>query len=546
MQSCLEDSLINTVRVICWQGDQQESDDLLRVSLRGAKSIIILGPGGSAQRSDQEVLRTILAIQGLQGRTKGRIVAEVCVMQNREIIQAIGDGEDKDGTKGGGVLGIVARDMVNRVLVYSGSLPAIGACWADLMTFVGNEFYCFPMEQWQGKTWGHLRSAASNFIAVGVVQDHGHGIYWSPDDGYLLGGGEEVIVICDDDELTWEGLSIQAASEALSIQAASEAQGDTGGGSWLAAGLEGDDYVALRDKETNGKQLFCIIGWATDTPQIMKLINNVVGYGSELHILSPVGMYKRAVSIMEANLAPDGYSPLFNQETPYDEALKGMPTMPSLGNLTVKHYIGSSVYLHQLFQLPLPRADNILILADDECEEPIESDSIVITTLLHLCYEAEKRSDFSLRRKPGCEVCDWRSERIVRKSTVLKKKGNFLRSSELETGMFALCAHHPLIGSVMRDLLETESASGSRIAQVSATQFVGVNEVRTFSQMANRVKLSGDTLVGYAQPEEDDEDDGLNHDVVLNPPHKSRPITWGEDDLLLVIVGGPQNSLLLH
>ena len=97
----------------------------------------------------------------------------------------------------------------------------------------------------------------------------------------------------------------------------------------------------------------------------------------------------------------------------------------------------------------------------------------------------------------------------------------------------------------MRNLLDTD-AGGSCISQVSATQFVDVNGTLTFHQVANRVKTSGDTLVGYAKPEEDDEDDGVNYDVCLNPLEKHITLTWGEHDLLLVIVGGPSRAELLH
>ena len=195
--------------------------------------------------------------------------------------------------------------------------------------------------------------------------------------------------------------------------------------------------------------------------------------------------------------------------------------------------MGSSVVQHQLFGLPIDRADSILILADDECEEPIESDSIVITTLLHLSHDNSHGP--VLKRKPSCEVCDWRSERIVRKSDLLKDKGNFLRSSELETGMFALCAHHPLIGSIMRDLLDLKPGT-PRISQVKVEAFIGGELQASFAEISNRVKKKGDTLIGFMK-------DAPGSKIQLNPMNKRDQMWWEKDDLLLVITYGPANAL---
>lgn len=504
MQSCMDEDLMNTVNVICWQGDPQESDDLMRVSLRSAKNIIILGSGGDSQSSDQEVLRTILAIQGLQGKVKGRIIAEVCVMDNQAIIQAIGYD----------VLGIVARDMVNRVMVFYGIVPAIGDAWSDLMTFVGNEFYCFPFPDHEGKTWGEIRGFQNNFIMCGVIQDNCQKVYWSPPDDYQLAPGEEVVVISDDDEIEW----FKDTTDRRTIGHHPEVQ------------VTDAQYPNMRDVACQGPKVVCIIGWASDTADILALINTLVGEGSEIHILSPMNLLKRALKIMEANLAPADYVPQFTTETPNPHHL--MPDCPTLKNITVSHYLGSPVVHHQLFSLPIARADTILILADDECEEPIESDSIVITSLLHLSHE----EDIALKRKPSCEVCDWRSERIVRKSELLKSKGNFLRSSELETGMFALCAHHPLIGSVMRDLLDMRPGT-PRISEILVDVFIEGGVMASFAEMSNRVKKKGDTLIGYYKESAPD--------AILNPENKRDQLLWENGDLLLVITFGPPN-LLVH
>merc|ERR1711871_1617562 len=100
-----------------------------------------------------------------------------------------------------------------------------------------------------------------------------------------------------------------------------------------------------------------------------------------------------------------------------------------------------------------------MILADDEVEESIESDSSVLTSLLHVSTAHD------LKCKPTCEVLDWRSDRIVRKNDALKSRGNFVKSAELETGVFALCSHNPIMGNVMRFLVSMDENS-STISQI--------------------------------------------------------------------------------
>lgn len=195
----------------------------------------------------------------------------------------------------------------------------------------------------------------------------------------------------------------------------------------------------------------------------------------------------------------------------------------------VEHHVGNPVVTHQLLELPLDQADAIMILADDEAEEAIESDSAVLTALLHI----SRRN--GLRCKPLCEVCDWRTERIVRKSDVLQERGTFVRSSELETGVFALCAHNPIMGSVMRDLVSGAATVGrARVAVIDAMLFVNDGSQCCFRDMAAKTKRLGDTLIGYSKR---GQEAGIQ-DVVLNPLNKNETIQWGMGDALVVITPG--------
>lgn len=141
-----------------------------------------------------------------------------------------------------------------------------------------------------------------------------------------------------------------------------------------------------------------------------------------------------------------------------------LPALPTLPNLEVVHYQGRLVHTHQLFQLPLDKADSILILEDTHDDVlSLESDSLAITCLLHLCQA--HRAGMPLRQKPWCQMLDWRCEKVLRKSPLLLKSGKFFITRDLEMGVVAITSYHPTIASILNDLSKGDR-DGNRISQV--------------------------------------------------------------------------------
>jgi len=212
-----------------------------------------------------------------------------------------------------------------------------------------------------------------------------------------------------------------------------------------------------------------------------------------------------------------------DEQGPDTGSLTHFPELPRLRNLTVQHYVGNPVVVHQLYQLPIKETNATLILADDEADEAMESDSVVLTALLHYSMHDENKS------RPVCEVLDWRSERIVRKSEALKSRGHFVRSGELETGVFALCAHSAYMPDLMRGLLSLEGG-GPSISQIYASVFVPAEAWCSFQDMANMVRVKGDTLLGYSKSDD--------RELKLNPEDKEEVIQWSTSCLLIVVSRG--------
>jgi len=410
-------------------------------------------------------------------------------------------------------VGILARDVVNRVMVLSAILPDLGLVWADLMTFEGNEIYCKRMPQYFGECWHQIRGRSVNAIVIGVLRDENE-VVFSPPDDMLVTKNDEILLIADDDDFFWDP------------QGGGNVGRDLGLCKTKADNMSEEDYRTQHDIATHGAKCVCLIGWASDTADILTLVNRMVGPGSSVHVLSPMTLQKRARKLIDADLTPKDYEFSYGEDKEEGGIQKCvMPELPELTHIDeVKHYVGNPVVTHQLFSLPIALADAIMILADDEVEEAIESDSSVLTSLLHLSMHEE-----GLKCKPSCEILDWRSERIVRKSATLKERGNFVRSAELETGVFALCAHNPIMGSVMKDLVSWREG-GAKVTQVCCTVYVESGSQYSFREMACFVQQWGETLLGYSLSGEPG--------ISLNPLDKNKSLIWSKGDSVLVLTNG--------
>ena len=59
------------------QGTPHEIDDLERVSIKSARTVIVLGQSRKPGAADGRMLTVVLAIQALKDRPRGHLIAEV-------------------------------------------------------------------------------------------------------------------------------------------------------------------------------------------------------------------------------------------------------------------------------------------------------------------------------------------------------------------------------------------------------------------------------------------------------------------------------------
>ncbi len=82
------DALLGT-EVVCRSGSPLLLQDLLKVSAQTARAVVVLSdPGVDADESDARAVRIVMSLTGLQ--IKAHIVVEMCDIDNRELVQLVG------------------------------------------------------------------------------------------------------------------------------------------------------------------------------------------------------------------------------------------------------------------------------------------------------------------------------------------------------------------------------------------------------------------------------------------------------------------------
>ena len=90
--------------------DGEES--LIKVSAHQARALVVLAHTGlSADASDATAVRTVLALKGLDPPLKGHVVIELMDVDNRSIVELIGDPL---------VETVVSHDIIGRLMVREG------------------------------------------------------------------------------------------------------------------------------------------------------------------------------------------------------------------------------------------------------------------------------------------------------------------------------------------------------------------------------------------------------------------------------------------
>ncbi|KAB2092132.1 hypothetical protein ES319_A02G007800v1 [Gossypium barbadense] len=473
--------------VICRSGSPLILADLKKVSVSKARAIVVLADDGNADQSDARALRTVLSLTGVKEGLRGHIVVELSDLDNEVLVKLVG---------GELVETVVAHDVIGRLMIQCARQPGLAQIWEDILGFENCEFYIKRWPQLDGMQFEDVLISFPDAIPCGVkVASRGGKIILNPEDSYVLQGGDEVLVIAEDDDTYAPG--------ALPMV-------------WRGS-LAGDFIVP----KLTEKILLC--GWRRDMEDMIMVLDAFLAPGSELWMFNEVVESERERKLIDGGL-----------------------DLSRLVNITLVHREGNAVIRRHLESLPLESFDSILILADESVEDSaIQADSRSLATLLLIRDIQAKRLPYreamvtrgqrgSFSRGSWIGEMQQASDRSVIISEILdprtknllsmSKISDYVLSNELVSMALAMVAEDRQINDVLEELFAEE---GNELHIRLAELYLHEGEEMSFYEIILRARQKREIVIGYRLENAER--------AVINPPNKNKRRRWSVKDVFVVI-----------
>ncbi|NMF62781.1 hypothetical protein DP115_08310 [Brasilonema octagenarum UFV-OR1] len=188
---------LKTTRVVTRNGSITNLNELNKVGIKVAKSVIILNdaktsdPDEVKTLADARVVKAVLAVLAANEEDSlPSIVVELHSHQYRRLAENIAPGA---------VTTLNEADILARILVQTSRSVGLAAVYLNLVGFEGNEFYFYrPEKGWHSLNFGELPFHFSNGIAIGLRHANAT-LTIKPSKDYQLLESDEVIILAEDD-----------------------------------------------------------------------------------------------------------------------------------------------------------------------------------------------------------------------------------------------------------------------------------------------------------------------------------------------------------
>ena len=297
-------------RVVTRRGSPMVQLDLMKASVSTARALIVTAQQGfSADASDAQAVRVVLALKGLHPPLRGHVVVELMDIDNRSIVELVGEPM---------VETVVSHDLIGRLMLLSARNPGVNGVYDEIFGFQHDEFYIKRWPELVGKTFAEITFMFPDAVPLGFKRrkrrnrpDHiidreaeveaewvhtkegrfqKYGIEINPPHDSVMEPGDRLLVLAADDD-SYEPSVI---GYALDVQPKVK--------------------LPLR---TRKKDRTLVCGWRRDIDDMINSLDAEVKKGSELHILCELNVEERERRLLHGNLAV-------------------------LKNLTLVHHVGNS------------------------------------------------------------------------------------------------------------------------------------------------------------------------------------------------------------
>jgi voltage-gated potassium channel Kch len=323
MESEIEDKVGKTgrTRIICRRGSPIEMADLEIVSLRTAKSIIVLAPE-EEEDPDSSVIKTLLAIVNNPYRRPEpyHIVTHIHDPKNAEVARLVGGNE---------VEVILTANLIARITAQTCRQSGLSVVYTELLDFGGDEIYFQHEPTLVGKTFGEAILAYEDSTVIGLALEGKTPLLNPPVDA-LIQPTDEIIAISEDDNTV-------RVSESSKIEINREA------------------IQSARPTEAAPENIL-ILGWNWHVPYIINELDHYVVPGSKIMVVAASANGKTEIARHCANLK----------------------------NLTVTFEEGDTTDRRTLEGLGLEVYSHIVLVAYSDTLDTQHADARTLITLLHI------------------------------------------------------------------------------------------------------------------------------------------------------------------
>ncbi|NJO90003.1 MAG: hypothetical protein HC831_14435 [Chloroflexia bacterium] len=240
-------------KIICRTGNPLNIIDLEIVNPHGAKSIIVLSP--AIENSDTHVIKSVLAITHNPKRKSGKyhIVAEIKDKVNLEAAHLVGKDE---------ALFVLTPDLTARITAQTSRQAGLSIIYMQLLCYEGDEMYFKHEKSLAEKTFKEAIFAYNSSTVLGYMNKD-RKVKINPPMDTILSEGDKILAISeDDDTIILSGIK--------------------------DFNIERENIVENYLQSTVYKERNLVLGWNQKGRTIIKELDNYVGAGSEVHIVSEI------------------------------------------------------------------------------------------------------------------------------------------------------------------------------------------------------------------------------------------------------------------
>ena len=314
---------MRNTRVVCRTGNPVVWADLEIVNHRQARSVIVLGDDGVADKdSDADVIKTLLALthDGAAEIADRHIVAEV---QDAETQQAAGLIDEQ------AIVVINKPETIGRLIVQTSRQAGAAAVYRELLDFASSEIYMRRDDSLTGLTYLDATLGYEQCTVIGVMGASGE-IVLNPAADTVLGADDTVIAVAEDDSVLDRAVYARAQTE--------------------------PDQIEIRPNAPPTADSTLILGYNQRTPLVI----------SELAAYSEPGA--RAVLVADVPVHDVG----------------ALDLHWGAANLTVEHHTANTNERGVLDRLDVPSYDRVIVMSYADHLPAKRAGARLLLTLLHL------------------------------------------------------------------------------------------------------------------------------------------------------------------